>query len=135
MTETTSHISDDDLEAFVTDLLGEGPRTSLESHVAACEACARRLYAHARAEQAMHELARTAPVLSPRVRWTAAAVAAGLVVAFGASRALHRSPGGDTLIVVYPAGGLAARLFEVENEPVDEPPVLAASLSLFGENP
>jgi len=113
-----SHVSDESFDAYVSDVLDAAARALLEAHVAACEPCEHALLRHARAEQAMYELA---PSCRAARRATAVlrtcAIAAGLLAVLGLGWALHsKNPslaqGVDRADAMRPAGdaGVAALL-------------------------
>ena len=96
-----SHVSDESFDAYVSDVLDAAARALLEAHVAACEPCEHALLRHARAEQAMYELAP-----SCRAARRATAVLRTCAIAAGSSRSsgsggrfirkTHRSRRGST---------------------------------------
>lgn len=104
-----SHVSEESFDAYVSDVLDADARSLLESHVSACEPCGSALLGHARAEQALYELA---PSFGATKRATAvlrsSAVAAGLFAVLGIGWALHSKapslPEGAYADVLRPAG-------------------------------
>jgi hypothetical protein len=118
-----SHCSEEQFDGYVSDVLDADARVLLEAHVSACEPCERELGRHARAEEAMHEVARSSRVahLGTAVMRCSAAAAALLAVA-GLGWALHsRAPiGAGELVDGIRADGDAGAAAPLDLAPDNE---------------